>query len=49
MKLYHPIKERAKPINITVTKDELQQIAVRRYRHVDTHPVDKFDKGTRRK
>ena len=45
MKLYHPIKEHAKPIKIKVTKDELQQIAVDRYRHVDIHPVDKFDKG----
>ena len=49
MKLYHPIKEHAKPIKIKVTKDELQQIVVGRYRKVDTHPVEKFDKGTRRK
>ena len=44
MELYSPVRK-AKPIKIEVTKEELHQIAVGRYRKVDTHPVGRIMKG----
>lgn len=37
--LYNPMKEKIKPIQIRIDKDELLQIAINRYRKVDIHPV----------
>ena len=45
MKAYSAYNEHVKPVKIKVTKEELHQIAVGRYRKVDTHPVGRKMKG----